>query len=231
MESLFSLNGQSFVLTAEKVEAALRDVTPEGIWRHGVEIGGRLFPVTQALAVTLGLERKDCTSRTARRLLRRLDLKVVTFEGRTRREMARERLREALPYRSRQVGWVKDELLELEPILLEWFRWHRWVDLAEHGAAILELPFIFPGVYEARLKRDERRLTIGRAMSLGPRILYGLIRGSSRHPSGRKIRENEDVTKVLVRWAFTNRPAAAEEELHHRHFHKWGHLPKYTVRT
>jgi hypothetical protein len=105
------------------------------------------------------------------------------------------------------------------------------VDLAEHGAAILELPFIFPGVYEARLKRDGRRLTIGRAKSLGPRILYGLIRGTTRHEAGRKIRENEDVTKVLVRWAFTDRPAAAEEELHHRHFQKWGRLPKYTVRT
>ena len=231
MESRCTIKGRSRVVTAEQVESALRDVTPEAVWIHGVEIGGRLYPVTQALAVALGLSRKDCAPHVAGRLFRRLGFKVSAAERRSKREVARDRLREALPHRSRQLGLVEDEFLSLPPILLEWFRWQRWVDLAEHGVAMLELPFGFPGVYEARLKRDEQRLTIGKASNLGTRILYGLIRGTSPHASGRKIREHEDVSKILVRWAFTDRPAAAEEALHLDHIRRHGRLPKYTQRT
>ena len=36
---------------------------------------------------------------------------------------------------------------------------------------------------------------------------------------------------VEVRWAETDRPAAAEEELHRRHRERFGRLPRYTFFT
>ena len=74
-------------------------------------------------------------------------------------------------------------------------------------------------------------LYIGRASDLKSRICYGLISGTAQHTSGRKIRENEDLTKVHVRWAVTDRPAAAEDALHKAHVALFGHLPKYVTRT
>jgi len=40
MDSRVTIKGGNFVLTAEQVEAALRDVSPDPVRVHGVEIGG-----------------------------------------------------------------------------------------------------------------------------------------------------------------------------------------------
>lgn len=231
MECRFTVRGRRIVATAEQVEAALRDVTPDKVYVYSVEVGGRVYPITQALAVAFGLKRADCSPRVACRVFRQLGFPVAASSRRFRRTGTRARLREALPDRTPEIGPVENGFLELPRIHLAWSRWERWEDVAEHGIAIIDLPRHTPGVYEARLKDSEERLTIGRASDLRIRLLHVLIWGNGPHPAGEKIREHEDLSQVLVRWAATDRPAAAEEELHRRHIATFGHLPKYTSRT
>jgi hypothetical protein len=57
------------------------------------------------------------------------------------------------------------------------------------------------------------------------------VKGSVPHQAGNKIRRSEDTSRVLVRWALTDWPAAAEEALHKQHVREHGRLPKYTQRT
>jgi hypothetical protein len=66
---------------------------------------------------------------------------------------------------------------------------------------------------------------------LNMRIRQGLIKGKTEHSSGKKIRNSEDVSRVIVRWAETERPSATEEEMHRRYVDKNGKWPKYTDHT
>jgi hypothetical protein len=75
------------------------------------------------------------------------------------------------------------------------------------------------------------RLTIGKASDLRVRVRQGLIKGLVLHSSGKGIRTNGNVAKIVIRWKITVRPAAVEEELHNRHWIYFGKLPKYTDRT
>ncbi len=220
-----------FVATAEEVEGALRNVTPEKVRVHSVEVGGRVYPVKQALAVAFGLKRADCFPHVACRAFRQLGFRVAATSRRPTRRGTRARLREALPDRTPEIGPVEDVFLELPPIHLAWSRWEHWEDIAEHGIAIIDLPRGKPGVYEARLKDPDERLTIGRASDLRTRILHAFIRGTASHPSGDKIREQEDLRQVLVRLAVTDRSAAVEEGLHRHHIARLGRLPKHTICT
>jgi len=140
-------------------------------------------------------------------------------------------LRRGLPHRTHDIGPAEEELLQLPPIHLPWSPWERWEDIFGHGWAIIDLPFGRSGVYEAVLEGHEERLTIGKAGDLRKRVMLGLVRGTTAHPAGQKIREHENVYQILVRWAVTDRPAAAEEELHLRHIARFGRLPKYTAHT
>jgi hypothetical protein len=78
---------------------------------------------------------------------------------------------------------------------------------------------------------SNERLTIGKAKDLYKRIIRALILGKLKHLTGKKIRANEELSKLVVRWAETDRPAAVEEELHRRYRAKFGELPKYTKIT
>jgi hypothetical protein len=73
----------------------------------------------------------------------------------------------------------------------------------------------------------EERLTIGKASDLRMRIRQGLVKGKTPHSAGGGIRTEEDTSKIVVRWAITDRPATVEEELRKRHLDKFGRLPKY----
>ena len=87
------------------------------------------------------------------------------------------------------------------------------------------------GVYEVRRADDEQRLTIGKATNLRQRIVRGLVKGKLPHSAGKRIRASERVSELLVRWAETDRPAAAEEELHRRQIQQFGRLAQYTRRA
>lgn len=63
------------------------------------------------------------------------------------------------------------------------------------------------------------------------RIKQGLAKGKAKHSAGRRLRASETVSKIVVRWAVSDRPAAAEEELHRMHVARFGRLPKYVRHT
>jgi len=42
---------------------------------------------------------------------------------------------------------------------------------------------------------------------------------------------NVDFSKVVVRWAITDRQCAIKKELHKKHVQKYGKLPKYVLRA
>lgn len=63
------------------------------------------------------------------------------------------------------------------------------------------------------------------------RIKQGLVKGKVPHSAGKRIRAQEDLSRLVVRWAVTDRPAAVEEELHKKYKAKFGELPKYTEHT
>lgn len=124
------------------------------------------------------------------------------------------------------------EILEIPRIDLRWSEWFRWEDLKEDArSGGIKIPNGLPGVYEAKYADSEERLTIGKASDLRMRIKQGLVKGKTKHSSGKKIRESEDVSRIVIRWAETDRPSAAEEELHRRYVEKYGRLPKYTEHT
>ncbi len=87
------------------------------------------------------------------------------------------------------------------------------------------------GVYEAKYKNAEERLTIGATSNLKRRVKEGLVKGSIPHSTGEKIRCNENTSEILVRWATTDRPFTAEEELHKRYYDRFRKLPKYVKHT
>jgi len=123
-------------------------------------------------------------------------------------------------------------LIEIPIIRLEWSDWEKWDDLkanARRGG--VKVPNHVPGVYEAKYEDAEERLTIGKASDLRHRIKQGLVKGIAPHSAGEKIRKYEDVSRIVVRWACTDRPACAEEELHKKHIETHGQLPNYVEYT
>ena len=125
------------------------------------------------------------------------------------------------------------ETFNIPPITLEWSDWVSWDELVidARGGGGVRVPNHEPGVYEVKYRESEERLTIGKASDLRMRIKQGLVKGKTKHSSGFRIRANEEVSKLVVRWAITDRPAAAEEELHRKYIIKFGNLPKYTEHT
>lgn len=125
--------------------------------------------------------------------------------------------------------------LEIGTITLDWCDWVPWAELSadNRGGAGVAIPNGAPGVYEVRHGGNDgaERLYIGRASDLRLRVRQGLVKGKLPHSGGRRIRESEDVSRLVVRWAATGRPAAAEEELHRAYQARFGHLPTYTLST
>jgi len=123
--------------------------------------------------------------------------------------------------------------IQIEPITLSWSEWYAWSKFeldARSDAEGITLPDS-PGVYEAKLTDSDERLTIGRASNLRMRVKQGLVKGNVPHSSGKDIRDKENTSAIIIRWAVTDRRAAVEEELHRQHVELFGCLPKYTERT
>ena len=228
MKTRFTVHGKRIVATTEDVEAALRDEVPERTHVYSVEVEEREFPVRQAMEVAFGLDRDQCYPHVARRVFRQLGLRIHTSGKHDRRCGPRPK---ESPLSRVEIGPVEDVLIELPRVGLGWFPWVRWEHLAEYDVPLRDLPSGESGVYEAVISDREERLTIGRASDLRARIIQGLIKGAISHTAGERIRAQEDLTRVRVRWALTERPAAIEEELHLRHIAEFGRLPKYVVRT
>lgn len=75
----FTLRGTTFDMDREDVVRAVQRQEPEAVTIHAVNIGGKLYPVKQALGAALegsGFARIDFTSADARRILRRLGFRL-----------------------------------------------------------------------------------------------------------------------------------------------------------
>ncbi len=125
------------------------------------------------------------------------------------------------------------EVIVIPPIALDWSEWRTWeqIKLDARFEGGVTVPNRVSGVYEVRYKEDKERLSIGRASDIRMRIKQGLVRGKVPHSAGNKIRKKEDTSKIVIRWAATDRPAGIEEELHKKHVVQFGRLPKYTKHT
>jgi len=126
---------------------------------------------------------------------------------------------------------IENEVIEIPRIELKWSEWTPWDLKIDARGTGIKVPNKVSGVYEVRYIDTEERLTIGKASDLRMRIKQGLIKGKIPLSAGKKIRANEDRSRIVVRWAITARPAAAEEELHKKHFIKFHRLPKYVEFT
>ena len=117
----------------------------------------------------------------------------------------------------------KKVTIKIPSIKLNWSDWIPWNTLKKGGVKIPDTS----GVYEVRHKNRKKLLTIGRSRNLKDRIVGGLVKGTKSHSAGKEIRKKEDVSKIVIRWAKTERPATVEEELHLKHSDTFGCLPKY----
>jgi hypothetical protein len=127
---------------------------------------------------------------------------------------------------------MEEETINIPPITLKWSDWVHWDEIkkdARKGG--IKIPNKKLGVYEVKYKDSEERLTTGKASDLRMRVRQGLVKGKTPHSAGEKIRAKEDTSRIVVRWAITDRPAAVEEELHKRHLNKFGKLPKCVEHT
>ena len=114
--------------------------------------------------------------------------------------------------------------LEIGTVNLDWCEWTPWREVGEPGIPQES------GVYEARHLdyAANERLYIGMAKVLRRRVYRGMIR-NSHHAAG-VIPQEQDTVQVMVRWAVTSRPAAAEEELLRAYVDEFGRLPQYNKR-
>lgn len=129
--------------------------------------------------------------------------------------------------------FMETQIIRIPEIELRWSEWISWntfkLDARTDPSGVT--PPSVPGVYEARLVDEEHRLTIGKASNLRMRIKQGLVKGKIPHSTGVRLKKEEDTNSIVIRWATTDRPAAAEEELHRQHVIRFGALPKHTQRT
>jgi len=126
-------------------------------------------------------------------------------------------------------------VLEIGTIKLDWSDWVPWRDVSadNRAGAGVSIPNMIAGVYEVRSVDNETddRIYIGKAGDLRLRVRQGLVKGKLPHSGGRRIREQEDVSRLVIRWAVTSRPAAAEEELHRAYRARFGRLPTYVLNS
>ena len=126
------------------------------------------------------------------------------------------------------------ETMTIGEMRLEWSKWINWNDILKFDGrknTTADVPKGKKGVYEAKYRCAKKRLTIGKTRDLRKRIVSELVKGTGSHSAGEKIRRNEDVSRIIVRFAPTDRPSAVEEELHMRHEKAFGSPPKYVEQT
>lgn len=109
---------------------------------------------------------------------------------------------------------------------IEWDRWVPWNSIPR-----LDIP-LGPGVYEVVYEDepDGERLQIGETKQLGKHLRECLVGDRRLKAVGGKIKANEDVNQLLVRWAEIENYRAAKSELKSSYIRRFGRLPKYMLR-
>lgn len=127
---------------------------------------------------------------------------------------------------------MSQQIINIPRITLDWSPWHGWSELHQDArSGGTSVPNRVPGVYQLRRKGTRVPIYIGKTSNLRSRVKQGLVRGKARHSGRRRIIAGETPAELLVRWAPTRRPAAAEEDLHIRHVARHGSLPLYVKQT
>lgn len=124
------------------------------------------------------------------------------------------------------------QLIEMPLIHLRWSEWYNWKEIEmkvrNRGINVPSLS----GVYEVKIKDTNEILTIGKASNLRNRIKRGLVQGKLPHSTGKRIRKEEDIEGIQIRWALTDLPSAVEEYLHQKYREQNnGKLPRHTIIT
>lgn len=132
---------------------------------------------------------------------------------------------------------MEKQVISIPRIELEWSKWYPWAEfkinarkregIKKPGGA---------GVYEVKYKTEKERLHIGETGRPLKKRLYefrrALIQGTTDHSAGSAMHAaSVDTSRLVIRWAETNRPKAVEEELHRQYREKFGKLPKYDRHT
>ena len=112
--------------------------------------------------------------------------------------------------------------IHIPPITLDWSEWHRWDDV---GRRIRDGGVNVPnraGVFEVKFEDEEYLLCIGNAENLRAQAKHALAKKYRIDSPGPKLRpeiknESLSTSRILIRWAITDRPAAVEEELRRRY--------------
>lgn len=127
------------------------------------------------------------------------------------------------------------QIIRIPPIVLEWSDWVTWDELLfdTRRSDAVRVPNRRAGVYEVKYVDEDEKLAIGKAANLRMRVERGLVKGKTPHSAGKRIRASEkDTSRIVVRWAVTDKPACVEEELHRLHREEFdGRLPRYTQHT
>ncbi len=76
-----TIRGVTIEISPGTVEEALAQVEAQGIRDHFVVVGGRRFPIKQALEAVTGIDRSDFTTHQARSLFRRLGFVLGRARG------------------------------------------------------------------------------------------------------------------------------------------------------
>ena len=124
---------------------------------------------------------------------------------------------------------MKKETITIKAIV-KWSPWYTWraleVDRRKHGT---ELPYDKRGVYMVRKKGSDKRLFIGWSDKDLGRMIQECLHGRKDRPSlaGNRLRENEDLSKLEIRWVETERPLAVWEDLVKQHITEHSFFPKY----
>jgi hypothetical protein len=192
------------------------------------------FPVKQAFSIAFAVDRAEFITYVARRVFQRLGFNI-SGPGSSSAGCGPGATPSGTPTDGGSGGGEgrESQLLEIPLIPLQWSVWHPWDGIGRdaRGDRGVRVPNRTAGVYEVIRQGERERLVIGKAADLRMRVRQALVKGKTRHSAGAKTREKEDTSRLLVRWAVTDRPAAAEEELHRRHIAEFGRLPRYTGHT
>lgn len=129
---------------------------------------------------------------------------------------------------------MKKQNFKIPPIELEWSKWFSWqileIDARRKGG--VRIPNRKPGVYEVKKRTAGKFLVLGKSKDLRKAIKECIIRGRGKderpHSARSDIKKNnENFINIVIRWAETDRPDAAAEELLKIHKEQHGSLPKY----
>jgi hypothetical protein len=123
-------------------------------------------------------------------------------------------------------------LRRIGEIALHWSDWFE-VLTDDRGGQGMAISNQIPGLYEVKYADNDgdERLSVGKAADLRMPVRQGLEKGKLPYAGGIHSRGTEDLSRLVVSWAMTDRPAAAEEEQRRGYRAEFSTLPAFVRST